>query len=230
MKQPILPLLVAALLAVEAGAQASSTPPVAPGASTTRAKQNQAARSTAPKAKAVLPDPELLDGSKYEPEKRPLYGMISEIEMGEQESEQQDQVSPNSGPQNPSAPDPNAPQQAGGGSQQQPAAQPEQQQAGGSSEPIPQGGGPQAEAVGAQARSLQGAQGAQAQQGGPQPSSRDMQIGDATLQIQTVPQTPDMIGNEPSKAQQYEKPVPPGQQSNNRNQGVEKGKVIPKGL
>jgi hypothetical protein len=57
-----------------------------------------------------------------------------------------------------------------------------------------------------------------------------MQIGDATLQIQTVPQTPDMVGTEASKAQQYEKKVPPGQQSNNRNQGVEKGKVIPKGL
>ena len=57
-----------------------------------------------------------------------------------------------------------------------------------------------------------------------------MQIGDATLQIQTVPQTPDTVGTEPSQAQQYEKKTPAGQQSNNRNQGVEKGKVIPKGL
>ena len=215
MKLSPLPLLLAALLVADAAAQASSTPPVAPGASTPRTKQNAPAKGAA-KAKGVLPDPDLLDGSKYEPEKRPLYGMISEIEMGEQESEQQDRISPNSGPQNPS----------GAESQQQQQAE-QQGGAGGSSPAITQGG-PQGEAVGAQAQSLQG----QPQQaGGPQQGgARDMQIGDATLQIQTVQQTPDMVGTEPSQAQQYEKKVPAGQQSNNRNQGVEKGKVIPKGL
>ncbi len=226
MKLSPLPLLVAALLAVDAAAQASSTPPVAPGASTPRTKQNPPSKS-AVKAKGVLPDPDLLDGSKYEPEKRPLYGMISEIEMGEQESQQQDRVSPNSGPQNPSGAE-SQQQQAGGGAQQQQQQQAQQQGgAGGSSQAITQGG-PQGEAVGAQAQSLQG----QPQQaGGPQQGgARDMQIGDATLQIQTVQQTPDMVGTEASKAQQYEKKVPAGQQSNNRNQGVEKGKVIPKGL
>lgn len=227
MKLTPLPLLLAALLVVDAAAQASSTPPVAPGASTPRAKQSPPAKG-AVKAKGVLPDPELLDGSKYEPEKRPLYGMISEIEMGEQEGEQQDRISPNSGPQNPSGAESQQQPQAGGGAQQQPQ-QAEQQQggAGGSSQAIAQGG-PQGQAVGAQAQSLQGQpqQAGGAQQGG----ARDMQIGDATLQIQTVQQTPDMVGSEPSKAQQYEKKVPAGQQSNNRNQGVEKGKVIPKGL
>jgi hypothetical protein len=40
-----------------------------------------------------------------------------------------------------------------------------------------------------------------------------------------------MVGaQQPSSSQQYEKKVPAGQQTNNRNQGVEKGKVIPKGL
>lgn len=225
MKLSPLPLLLAAALTIEAAAQASSTPPVAPGASTPRTKQSPPAKG-AVKAKGVLPDPELLDGSKYEPEKRPLYGMLSEIEMGEQEGDQQDRVSPNSGPQGAPPPDASAQQQQSGGGAQQQQQQQAQQQGGGSAQQIAQGGGPQGEAVGAQAQSLQG----QPQQGGPQSGARDMQIGDATLQIQTVPQTPDMVGTEPSQSQQYEKKVPAGQQSNNRNQGVEKGKVIPKGL
>ena len=219
----ILPVLFAVALMADAVAQTSATPPVAPGAATRRS--GPAARG-AVTPKPVLPDPELLDGSKYEAEKRPLYGMMSEIEMGEQEGDQQDRISPNSGPQGAPPPDPSAQQQQGGGAQQQPQQQ-AQQQGGGSAQQAPQGGGPQGEAVGAQAQSLQG----QPQQpGGPQGGARDMQIGDATLQIQTVEQTPDMVGTEASKAQQYEKKVPPGQQSNNRNQGVEKGKVIPKGL
>lgn len=221
-----LPLLFAVLLLADAGAQ-SATPPVAPGAVTSRTKQTPPTRGTAAKPKGPLPDPNLLDGSKYEPEKRPLYGMLSEIEMGEEDGGPQDRISPNSGPQGAPPPDASAQQQQpqGGGAAAQSQQAQTQQAGGGGSEQSAQGG-PQGEAVGAQARSLQG----QPQQGGPQGSARNMQIGDATLQIQTVPQTPDMIGSEPSKAQQYEKPVPPGQQSNNRNQGVEKGKVIPKGL
>ncbi|MFZ5496461.1 MAG: hypothetical protein ACOZE5_14145 [Verrucomicrobiota bacterium] len=211
------------LLAADAAAQSSTTPPVAPGATSARPRQTTTGRSTV-KAKVPLPDPDLLDGSKYEEEKRPLFGMLSEIEMGEQESDQQDRISPNSGPQGQASPETT---QAGGGAQQQQQQQQEQQPGGGSSQPIAQG--PQAQAMGAQAQSLQVPQGAQAA-GGPEGGARDMQIGDATLQIQTVPQTPDMIGSEASKAQQYEKKVPPGQQTNNRNQGVEKGKVIPKGL
>ena len=193
---------------------------------TPRTKQSPPAKGTAVKPKGPLPDPELLDGSKYEPEKRPLYGMLSEIEMGEEEGDQQDRVSPNSGPQGAPPPDAAQPQppQAGGGASQPPQT-PAQQQGGGGSEQSAQGG-PQSQAGGVQARSLQG----QPQQGGAQSGTRNMQIGDATLQIQTVPQTPDMVGSEASQSQQYEKKVPAGQQSNNRNQGVEKGKVIPKGL
>ncbi|MDQ5978963.1 MAG: hypothetical protein QG602_1937 [Verrucomicrobiota bacterium] len=227
MKLPPLPLLLAALLTGEAAAQVSSPPP--PTSGTARSKQTSTAKPVA-KGKAVLPDPDLLDGSKYEPEKRPLYGMISEIEMGEEQNEQADKVGPSLPqpalpglPGLPSLPSGGA---SGGGQPSLPQIDltPESGQ-GGSSQTAAQG--PQSEAAGAQAQSLQG----QPQQGGPQPTgARDMKIGDATLQIQTVPQTPDTVGNEPSKAQQYEKPVPPGQQGNNRNQGVEKGKVIPKGL
>ena len=216
--------LIAVALLADATAQ-SSTPPVAPGAATPRTKQTPPAKGTpASTAKPVLPDPDILDGSKYEPEKRPLYGMLSEIEMGEEEGEQQDRVSPNSGPQGAASAE--APKSGGAQQQQQ---QQQAQQQGGSSQPVAQGG-PQAQAVGAQAQNLSGPQGAQNAAGGPQDSARNMQIGDATLQIQTVPQTPDTVGTEPSQAQQYEKKTPAGQQSNNRNQGVEKGKVIPKGL
>jgi hypothetical protein len=215
-------ILFAVALLADATAQ-SATPPVAPGASTPRTKQAPPAKGAS--AKPVLPDPDILDGSKYEPEKRPLYGMLSEIEMGEEEGPQQaDRISPNSGPQQGAAEGP----KPGGAQQQQQQAQAQQQQ-GGSSQPITQGG-PQAQAVGAQAQNLQVPQGAQNPAGGPQDSARNMQIGDAALQIQTVPQTPDTVGTEPSQAQQYEKKTPAGQQSNNRNQGVEKGKVIPKGL
>jgi hypothetical protein len=216
--------LFAVVLLADATAQ-SSTPPVAPGAATPRTKQAPPAKGAQPRpAKAVLPDPEILDGSKYEPEKRPLYGMLSEIEMGEEEGDQQaDRISPNSGPQGAAS----AEAQKSGGAQQQQQQQAQQQ--GGSSQPVAQGG-PQGQAVGAQAQNLQVPQGAQNPPGGAQDSARNMQIGDATLQIQTVPQTPDTVGTEPSQAQQYEKKVPAGQQSNNRNQGVEKGKVIPKGL
>jgi hypothetical protein len=229
MKLTPLPFLLATLIAVEAAAQSASAPPPASGTATTRAKQGSNAKP-APKGKAVLPDPDLLDGSKYEPEKRPLYGMISEIEMGEEQNEQADKVGPSlPQPAMPGLPGlPGLPSggAAAGGMPSPPQIEltPESGQ-GGSSQSSPQG--PQSEAAGAQAQSLQG----QPQEGAPpQGGSRDMKIGDATLQIQTVPQTPDMVGNEPSKAQQYEKPVPPGQQGNNRNQGVEKGKVIPKGL
>lgn len=216
--------LIAVALLADATAQ-SSTPPVAPGAATPRTKQTPPAKGTpARTAKPVLPDPDILDGSKYEPEKRPLYGMLSEIEMGEEEGGQQDRVSPNSGPQGAASAE--APKSGGAQQQQQ---QQQAQQQGGSSQPVAQGG-PQAQAVGAQAQNLSGPQGAQNAAGGPQDSARNMQIGDATLQIQTVPQTPDTVGTEPSQAQQYEKKTPAGQQSNNRNQGVEKGKVIPKGL
>ena len=220
----IVPALFAVALLVDANAQ-SATPPVAPGASTPRTKQAPPAKGAqARTAKPVLPDPDILDGSKYEPEKRPLYGMLSEIEMGEEEGDPQaDRISPNSGQQQPGSAEGPKP----GGAQQQQQQQAQQQ--GGSSQPIAQGG-PQAQAVGAQAQNLQVPQGAQNPAGGPQDSARNMQIGDATLQIQTVPQTPDTVGTEASQAQQYEKKPAAGQQSNNRNQGVEKGKVIPKGL
>lgn len=207
--------LLAALLLINAGAQ-TATP--FPGASTSNRPRPTTSAKATPGAKAVLPDPDILDGSKYEPEKRPLYGMLSEIEMGEEEGGQQDRVGPNSGPAG-QPPPPGQENKPGG-------AGPEQQKEG-SAEKIEEG--PAAQPEGAQAQKINAPEGSQ-QAGGPQGSAREMQIGDATLQIQTEAKSPDVVGQEASKAQQYEKPTPQGQQSNTRNQGVEKGKVIPKGL
>lgn len=167
--------------------------------------------------KPVIPDPDLLDGSKLEAEKRPLYGMLSEIEMGEKEGGKADKISPNSGPEGSGKPS----EEKGGQGGTQAAA-------GGSDKKIAEG--PEADAQGIQVANLKVPEGAEAAgQGGAQ--SKNLQIGDATLQIQTTnTPSPDVVGTQVSNAQQYEKKVPAGQQSNNRNQGVEKGQVIPQGL
>lgn len=164
--------------------------------------------------KPLAPDPDLLDGSIYEPEKRPLHGMLSEIEMGEQESEQKaEKISPDAG-------DP-----GGGGSEPPP---PDQQ--GGSAEKPPEG--PPAAPEGVQVADLKVPEGAEGQQGGgSQSKPRDLQIGDATLQIQPLKSTsPDIVGVQSTSTQQYEKKLPQGQQTDNRNRGVERGKEMPKGL
>ncbi len=218
------PLFLLPLLLLNAGAAQSPVP--SPGASSTARPRPAVTTKATPVsksgAKPVLPDPDILDGSKYEPEKRPLFGMLSEIEMGEEEGDNPERVGPNSGP-SAQPPPPGVENKPGGAG---PDQQQQQAQQGGSAEPVDQG--PAAEAQGAQAQKLNSTEGAQA--GGPQGSAREMQIGDATLQIQTEPKSPDVVGQEASKSQQYEKATPAGQQSNTRNQGVEKGKVIPKGL
>ena len=200
--------LLCALLVLGLAASAQTANP----AGSASGRRNQ----PAPAAKTVRPDPNLLDGSKLEAEKRPMFGMLSEIEMGEKEGGKADKISPDSGP-------------AGGNGQLPPpgAKSGGPAQAGGSEEKIAEGAA--AEAQGAQAQKLDSTQNAQAA-GGPQAKPRDLQIGDASLQIKTEKPSPDVVGNQPTTTQQYEKKLPAGQQSNNRNQGAEKGKVIPKGL
>jgi len=205
------PLLSLLILVFAATAVAQSQNPANP-AGAASAKRNPPA-----KAGTVRPDPNLLDGSKLEAEKRPLFGMLSEIEMGENEGGKPDKVSPNSGPAGGSEQGPPPP----GGSAGAPPPP-----GGGSEEKVAEG--PAAEAQGAQAKSLQNAAGAQA--GGGPAKPQNVQIGDASLQIKTAAASPDVVGTQPTTTQQYEKKLPSGPQSNNRNQGAEKGKVIPKGL
>lgn len=202
--------LLCCLLALVLAASAQTANPAGSAAG----RRNQ----PAPAAKTVRPDPNLLDGSKLEAEKHPMFGMLSEIEMGENEGGKADKISPDSGPAggNGKTPPPGA--KSGG-----PAP------AGGSEEKITEGAAAEAEAQGAQANKLDAQENAQAA-GGPQAKPRDLQIGDASLQIKTEKASPDVVGVQPTTTQQYEKKLPAGQQSNNRNQGAEKGKIIPKGL
>lgn len=187
------------------------------GPGSTSEQISQTGKRTTRAGKPVLPDPDLLDGSVYEPEKRPLFVMQSEIEMGEQEAKQGDKVSPESGP---------------GGSQGD-----QQEQGGSGQEPKEkraQPGGNEAKAEGIKVENLKIPEGNTAsQQDIPTPPKpRDLQIGDATLQIQTIPMTAqkDIVGTQSSNAQASSKNIPQGQQTDNRNKGSEKGKVVPKGL
>jgi hypothetical protein len=222
--------------------------PPAPTIPAPRIPTTKSTGKTAKPGKTGVPDPDLLDGSAFEKEKRPLEGMLSEIEMGEKEGPKGAKVSPESGPagsqqQSPDKDDPT--KTAGGGaetppqsSEQQAAAaggaqaeqaQSSQQQGGGS----PNAGGPAAQAQGTQVANLKVPEGAQNAGGAQSMTPRDQQIGDATLQIQTSDKSAqDVVGVESSTAQQYEKKLPSGgnQSSGNRNQGVEKGRVVPKGL
>lgn len=211
--------LALGMLVAAAPALAQSTEPGRTrGPGSTSEQISQTNKRTTRAGKPVLPDPDLLDGSVYEPEKRPLFVMQSEIEMGEQEARQGDKVSPESGP---------------GGSQGE-----QDQQGGPGPEPKEkraQPGGNEAKAEGIKVENLKIPEGSNpaSQQDIPSPPKpRDLQIGDATLQIQTIPMTAqkDIVGTQSSNAQASTKNIPQGQQTDNRNKGSEKGKVVPKGL
>jgi len=217
------PLLLGALAAAVAAAAAAQSQ--APGAIPGRRPSAAAAKAPKP----VKPDPDLLDGSIYEAEKRPLFGMISDIELpgSEQKSEQV-----GGSPEPAGTPGTPPPQSAPGG------PPPPQPLAAGAPPPIESGQddreqptpeGPQSQPGGIQAQKLEGQPSAG---GDEQAKPRDMRIGDASLQIQTTPQSAQqVVGTEqPTSTQQYEKKVPAGQQTDNRNRGVERGKVMPKGI
>lgn len=203
-------LLCFLLVLVIAAPAQTAKQPAPSGAAAARRNQPAAA------AKTVRPDPNLLDGSKLEAEKRPMFGMLSEIEMGENEGGKEDRISPNSGPAGNNGQPPPPGGKTGASAQ-----------SGGSAEKVEEG--PAAEAEGAEAKKLSTPEGAQAA-GGKTGKQQNMQIGDASLQIQTSAPAPDVVGSQPTTTQQYEKKLPSGQQTNNSNQGAEKGKVIPKGL
>lgn len=221
---PFLSSLIAATMATAMWAQ---TPP--PAATSNRPRIDAAKRTdkSAKPRKAVIPDPDLLDGSALEPEKRPLYGMLSEIEMGEKEGGNAARISPDSGSAGGTE---ESDKNKAGGAKDAATQPPESSSEGG--DKITQG--PEAPAEGVQVADLKVPEGAAA--GGPDQNisrPRDLQIGDATLQIQTQSKNaPNVIGMESSTNQQYEKKLPSGSppSGSNRNTGVEKGRVIPKGL
>jgi hypothetical protein len=216
---PLLSGLIAATFATATWAQ---TPTPAATSNSPRIDAAKRTDKSAKPRKAVIPDPDLLDGSALEPEKRPLYGMLSEIEMGEKEGGNAAKISPDSGQAGAEEP----------GKDKTGGAKNASAEAGGSDAKITPG--PEAPAEGVQVAELKVPEGAAS--GGPdQNTSRpgDLQIGDATLQIQTLSKnTPHVVGMESSTNQQYEKKLPSGSppSGSNRNTGVEKGRVIPKGL
>ena len=235
--------LLAATVAATVWAQ--STPP-APTTPAPRIPTTKSVVRLAKPGKTGVPDPDLLDGSAFEKEKRPLEGMLSEIEMGEKEGPKGAKISPESGPSGSQqqSPDKNDPTKTAGGGAETPPQSSEQQAAGASSAEqsasaqqqgsgSPTAEGPAAQAQGTQVANLKVPEGAQNAGGAQSMTPRDQQIGDATLQIQTLDKNAqNVVGVESSTAQQYEKKLPSGgsQPSNNRNQGVEKGRVVPKGL
>lgn len=236
----LLSALVITVATTTALAQVSPTRP-RPGSS----NRIPAAKSATPAAKSsrlVKPDPDLLDGSIYEPEKKPRYGMISEVEIAgsEQKSEQVGGPAatvsvetgtpppPGQPPGGGGPPDQQAPQQPGGPA----ATQPDPNQQGvPTSQSAADPNAPQTQAGGIQAEKIDNPQGVAS--AGPEAAKpSEMKVGDASLQIpsnQQQQQTPP-VGAETTSTQQFDKKMPQGQQTDNRNRGAEKGRVMPKGI
>jgi len=267
--------LLALLLATVVVAQTPPTArPTVPGARTGQPKD--AGRAG---ADARPPDPNLFDGTKFEPEKRPETGMIGEFEMpgGPEQSDKvggdQGQAGGGNQPPPPGAPSAGGAagaagaagggaaaaggEQAGGEAGGGGAAGAENAAGGaagaaggaksqgkgqGSAGQAGAGGDPNAKAEGMAADHLEGggAGGAAAAQNSPgsgKSKTAAGRIGSAELRIDAIPETDkDVIGREaaPGGTQGSNRAMPAGGQggqgSNNQNKGVEKGKVIPKGL
>jgi hypothetical protein len=206
-------------------------------------QERESARPARGAAKGPLPDPALLDGSKEAAEKRPEYGMIGSFELPGQEDAKSDRVGatgepPPTGGQASAA-------AAGSASASGPAGVATAAQAatagGGGTQPIQAQGAADAVADGTQAASLSDPSGgaAASQSQGNVSKPGDVKIGDASLQIKTLPaaSAASVVGLEPQAKgketpQSYDPKTPGGgKQSGGRgNQGVEKGKVMPSGL
>lgn len=207
--------------------------------------ERDSARAARSQGKGPLPDPALLDGSKEAAEKRPEYGMIGNFELPGQAEARSDRVGasgeppPASGAQGPAASAAAAAAASAGGAAAS-AARPPGAGAGGV-EPIQAQGAADATAEGTQASSLSDPSGgaAASQSQGKASKPGDVRIGDASMQIKTLPpgSAASVVGLEPQQKgketpQSYDPKTPGGgKQSGGRgNQGVEKGKVMPTGL
>jgi len=232
---------VSALLRILIGAASLLAASIAPAQS-----ERDSARPARGQTKGPLPDPALLDGSKEAAEKRPEYGMIGNFELPGQEDAKSDRVGssgeppPASGAQGPAASAAAAASASAAGGSSAAGSAAGAAGAGGI-EPIQAQGAADAVAEGTQASSLSdpsgGAAASQAQGKASKPG--DVRIGDASMQIKTLPpgSAASVVGLEPQQKgketpQSYDPKTPGGgKQSGGRgNQGVEKGKVMPTGL
>lgn len=195
-------------------------------------------------ARALLPDPALLDGSSLPAEKKAEFGLIGDFELPGDENSKSDKVG--------GAPSPsgsggggkedgkmaqNAPGGLGSGGPSQSGQQPPK----GPHSPGGPGGGqndPNAKAEGIKVAELKTDEAAGQ---GTLPDSdvqkpKQIAIGDPTMQIKTAPNAPGVVGatTTAGKTQQMEKATgggagkPPS--GDNSNRGVEKGRAMPTGL
>ena len=214
----------AAFLSAQSSRPATTTPSSSSRATATPATARTGAAAAA--AKGTLPDPVLFDGSKDQPEKRPDRGMLAEFELpgSEQKSDRVGGPAGQSGGQG-------GEMQAGGGPQGGGAAREQSANAAGRSGIQDD---PNAKAEGASASNLNVPEGAQADQSAAQARPKEVQIGDASMQIQTAAQQNTVGGQQQqqaSNAQQYEKGAAQGnQKGDNNNRGVERGQAVPSGL
>jgi hypothetical protein len=235
---------------------------------TTASRTSSGSTSSDPRAKSSvsskgpLPDPALLDGSNQPPEKKSEYGMLGEFELPGSE-EKSDRVGGSSQQQSSSgggSKGEKSSQQGGGGGQQQssegsggssqassesgagggPAGGTDNKQKGSGGSSMAQKNDPNAKAEGVQSSGLSSPEGGvAAAQGDAMPSKPgEQKIGDATMQIKTLPpgQAASVVGlTQPvgkDVPQAYDAKTPGGgkQSGGSGNKGVEKGRTMPAGL
>lgn len=232
-----LPRLAAGLLALAGAglfAQSTSSRPAtsssASGSASTPAARAAAANRNAAAARAVIPDPDLFDGSDLPAEARPDKGMLAEFELPGSEARPETMEAQNQGQQQ---------GQGGGGG---PQGQQQGDQAGGGGGEKPEGAGdPNAKAEGIAVAKLEVDETSAAQDAAPPPKPREVAMGDQSQQIPTAAAQQNVVGSQQaqqggaqrnvSNSQQYEKGAAAGKSSgNNQNKGLEKGRAIPEGL
>jgi hypothetical protein len=254
--RPSLPLLLgAALLLLPGGlpAQSSQGPVITAPTRTTpppreaTPRTEPAPRRALPPPRAVIPDPELFDGSKFPPEQRSEHGMVADFEVaGSDQASASDTVG-GGGSAGGGAPAEATEEGGGGGAPAQGGGE-----EGAGEPPTPGGGGggeegaddlPETDAAGGGGMQIaqppdggtQGPGGAAAVAGtpvDPAPAgrpAREVGIGAPEMQIALPPSAQKEIvgGRQTDQQQEHERAMPRGQQSDNRNRGVERGANIP---
>ena len=219
---------------------------VSPGPAQTSqgSSQSRESRSTRRTGQPVLPDPALFDGAAFPAEKRPERGMLGEFEMdGKEPSKDSEKVGGSSNPGGQAQGLP-TPQSGAAGGTPKTADNQAEKIPGGGEQPQGEGGGkpldkndPNAKAEGIRAGELKigDAQDPNAQGQNSPDRPKEIQIGDATMQIQTPgapAQTVEGAKAVQGPTQQFEKQVGKGIYGggDNTNKGVEKGRTMPPGM
>lgn len=190
-------------------------------------------------ARAVIPDPDLFDGSKFPPEPRSEHGMVADFEVAGSERASADSAVGGGGSAAGGAP---AEEEEGGGGGGEESAENQPSPAGGDGgeegpDDLPEtdaaGGGMQIEQQ--TEGGMQGPGGAAATAGtpvDPAPTgrpAREVALGAPDMQIALPPGAKDdtVGGRQTDQQQEHERAMPRGRQTENRNRGVERGANLP---